>query len=639
MSMMKLAFFNAKNSILHYRTLILSQAFSVLVLFNFQHILYSGSFAVLGSRNQEYVEMLVQMVSFVLGCFMFFFLWYSTNVFLTRRKKEIGTYIFMGLSNEKIGQMYLVEAVLVGLCSLGLGLFSGAVCTGLFQMVLLKISGLAVEIQFFPGVKPFLTTTAVYLLIDLVFAVKGYVDITRSSILGMLSAARQSEDINRSGKRLVLQAVLGTAVLGCGYYLALKKGSASVMGNAFLAVILVTAGVYLLFGGMVPAVFQSMAADKKILYRGKRILWMNSMRFRIRKNYRTYAMVCILMLCSVTALAMGFALKGRYEAIIRFEHTYTFQLFSKRGDLNQQAEELIRRENEIRFSSRTPVLLLDPSLVKASGYDRRYGILPFSSVKKLAQDSGLEFTFAEPGDDQVIKVSHLYLMSMITQRAQVAVNIDGKDYVQVEDTSVPYLGYLQENMAYYLVNDRVYRKLLPRGEEYYAYNYRVEDPERFEQTKERLNELVDDRKEGWTARIAIDPKSNELDWIRVLYTICLFMFLVFVLAGGSIMFMKLYNDGFEEKERCQVILKLGFDREVLKQSIQAELAAAYGITFFVMAVSSFFSVRALGNMMFTDLTGVNLASLGAAFMIFSGWYILSVKAYERIAVFGGGIQD
>ena len=102
MSMIRLALINFKNSFRNYLSLILSLAFTILVLFNFQNLIDSEAFEVLGSKNQEYVEIIVQVISVVLGCFMFFFLWYSTNVFLTRRKKEIGIYVFMGLSNEKI---------------------------------------------------------------------------------------------------------------------------------------------------------------------------------------------------------------------------------------------------------------------------------------------------------------------------------------------------------------------------------------------------------------------------------------------------------------------------------------------------------------------------------------------------------
>ncbi len=131
--------------------------------------------------------------------------------------------------------------------------------------------------------------------------------------------------------------------------------------------------------------------------------------------------------------------------------------------------------------------------------------------------------------------------------------------------------------------------------------------------------------------MAIDPKSNELDWVKVLYSICIFMFLVFVLASGSIMYMKLYNDAFEEKAWYQVILNMGFEKETLRQSVKAELAAAYGLPFAVMAVSSFFSVKALGNMMFTDLSWVNGISVGVVLVILLLWYALSVRAYGRNA--------
>ena len=184
MGMIKLAMQNFRNGFKNYLSLVISLAFTVLVLFNFQNIIYSHGFEVLGTRNKEYVEMLVQIISFVLGCFMFFFIWYSTNVFLTRRKKEIGIYVFMGLSNDKIGKMYLIESALTGLSALLLGLGLGALSGGLFQMILLAVSDIAVEIQFRPSIGPVMITAAVYLAIYLFFAGKGYVSIVRSGRRG-----------------------------------------------------------------------------------------------------------------------------------------------------------------------------------------------------------------------------------------------------------------------------------------------------------------------------------------------------------------------------------------------------------------------------------------------------------------------
>lgn len=631
MRMMNLAFLNFKNGFKNYLSLVISLAFTILVLFNFQNIIYSGAFEVLGTRNKEYIDIIIQMISFILGCFMFFFIWYATNVFLTRRKKEIGIYVFMGLSNEQIGKMYFIETVLIGLSALFLGLIFGTLSTGLFQMILLLISDVTVDIQFRPKIRPIVITTLIYLAIYLIFVVKGYLGIVRSSVLNMISAAKQNEYVKQNQILLFLKSVLGLGILCIGYYLAVKEGRSNVMGNAFTAVVLVTIGVYLLFGGLLPFAFQALSRKKIFLYQKQRILWINNVIFRMKKNYRTYAMVCILMLCSVTALATGFAMRNRYDNILQFENTYTFQLLSSQNDLDAHAREAIEKNNEIVFSSQIPILSLDSSYINSGTYYNRYAILSYSRLKLLAEETNMEFSFEEPSDDETISISHLYLASLITERTNIKVDIAGKTYSQIDDVTIPYLGYLQESIRFFVVNDREYERLCPLGEELYTFNYRVKNLELFFQTRDNLDSMIKELKDEDIGRVAIDPASNELDWVKVLHSICIFMFFVFILASGSIMFMKLYHDAFEERERYLVIMKMGLDQQILKKSISIELATAYGMTFLVMGISSYFSVGALAKMMYTNLGIVNIISVIIVLVILLVWYFLSVRAFMRNA--------
>lgn len=187
MSMFQLALQNVKSSMKNYLTLILSLAFTILVFLNFQNIVFSDVLAVLGRHNQEYTNILVETISVVLGCFMFFFTGYATNVFLTRRKKEIGIYIFMGLGNEKIGRLYMIEMTLVGLATLFAGTGSGILFTQLFQMILLSISDISVDIGFHFSWQSLLITCAFFLTIYLFYVCKGYVNIVRSSVLSLVS--------------------------------------------------------------------------------------------------------------------------------------------------------------------------------------------------------------------------------------------------------------------------------------------------------------------------------------------------------------------------------------------------------------------------------------------------------------------
>ena len=73
MGMTRLAFLNFKSGFKNYLSLVLSLAFTVLVFLNFQNMLGSDAYKVLGTRNKEYIDILVGTASFVLGCFMVFF--------------------------------------------------------------------------------------------------------------------------------------------------------------------------------------------------------------------------------------------------------------------------------------------------------------------------------------------------------------------------------------------------------------------------------------------------------------------------------------------------------------------------------------------------------------------------------------
>lgn len=401
MRMFRLAFINFRNSFKSYLSLVLSLSFTILILFHFQNIVYSAPFAVLGEHNKEYIDMLVQAVSVVLGCFMFFFLWYATNVFLTRRKREIGIYIFMGMSNRRIAGLYMIEISLVGITALAMGTGLGVLSGGLFQMIMGAVSELAVDVQFGVSWKAVKVTAVSFLAMYLFFAVKGFWNITHSSVLGLISAARQNEYVRMPGAVLSAKAALGAGVLAAGYYLANKGGAQNMLNNALNAVVLVIIGVYLLFGGLIPLLFQALCGSKRFLYQGQRCLWINQMVFRMRKNYRTYAMVCIVGICSVTALATGFALKERYHNMIFFDNQYTFQLLTNQSGLEKTAAALIGGAGEI--ACQTSLTTLSP--------DAGHLVLKYSEVKRTAQESGAVFDLPEPVEDEVYYLSHQILMS------------------------------------------------------------------------------------------------------------------------------------------------------------------------------------------------------------------------------------
>ncbi|MBU3878347.1 ABC transporter permease [Faecalicatena sp. AGMB00832] len=631
MTLIRLSFSNFKRSVHEYGALILALSFSIFIFFNFQNIIYSDSMDVLQSMNKDYIDMVVMAASVVFGVFLFFFIWYATNVFLNQRKKEIGIYTFMGLDNARIGKMYALEAAFIGLFSLIAGLAAGAGFSKLFQMLLLKLSDIQADIRFSFTWKPVLTTSVLFLVIFGIMIIKGYVSILRSSVLNMLSGAKQEEMKPEKGWLTLLKVIAGIGVLAAGYVCAVQTGEIDTLGYALMAVILVIVGTYLLFGGAIPYFVRRLTGKKHFLYQKQRTLWLNSLSYRIQRNYRTYAMVTILMICAVTVLGMSIAMKQRYDKMVHFKDTFTIQVVAQHELDPAEIKEGIEQTNKVEYSAKVSYLMLDPSYFHTKFVNQSYAILPYSEVKNTANQSGLPFEYAELKQDEVIELSHVILMSFVGHDENKKIQIGEDQFTVMADDDTPFLGNMQEAMSIYVVNDEVYKKLEPLGLTFHLYNYKLKDPSNLNASMPYLKSLAEQDESGnYQVGIScVSPESKAEAWIRVMYSLCVFMFVTLILAGSSIIFIKLGNDSYEDKERYQVLMKLGIGKDVLGKSIKQEIRFTYYCPFVLMAVTSWFAIKALGNVMKEDLFRVNIYSAVSVLVVFTVVYLISVKVFRR----------
>ncbi len=628
MSLIRLTMSNFKRNLRNYMSLVLALAFSVFVFFNFQCVLYSDSMEVLNNYNKDYIDLIVHALSVVFGVFLFFFIWYATNVFLNQRKKEIGIYIFMGLGNKRIGKMYALEALFSGLFSLAAGLAAGVVFSKLFQMVLLRISEISVDIKFSFSLKPVLITACVFMPIYGLMVVKGYVSLVRSSVLDMLSGAKQKEMKAELAFLTAIKIILGVSVLGAGYYCAVRTGDIDSLAYALAAVILVIAGTYFIYGGLIPWLVRRLTENKQYLYQKQRNLWVNNLAFRLKRNYRTYAIVTVLMICSVTALGTSIALKQRYERSEHFRTTYTCQMVTKTEVDADEIQKGIEKENKVKYRSSIPLLALDPEKLQSKYKSANYAITSESAVKAAAGEAGLPYEHGKLGDNECIHLTHIMLLSF-TPEDNERVTIGDQEFQQIAESNVPYLGDLQNGLSVYVVNDAQYKKLLPLGAVMYLYNYKFEDPENLDASVPYLRSLAKEDQDRFVGVNLIRTEDKEGAWVRVMYSLCVFMFATLILACGSIIFIKLNNEAAEDMERYRVLQKIGIQKSTLYKSMKNEIRFTYYCPFVLMVLTSYFSIHAVGTAMKEDLLRINVFSAAAILLLFSIIYLISVRTFRR----------
>lgn len=628
MSLIRLTVFNFRRNLRNYMSLVLALAFSVFIFFNFQCVLYSDSMDVLNNYNKDYIDLIVRALSVVFDVFLFFFIWYATNVFLNQRKKEIGIYIFMGLDNKRIGKMYALEALFSGLFSLTMGLGAGVVFSKLFQMLLLRISEISVDIKFSFSLKPILVTAAVFMMIYGLMVVKGYVSLVRSSVLDMLSGARQKEMKIEPALLTAVKVILGVGVLGAGYYCAVKTGDIDSLTYALAAVILVIVGTYFLYGGLIPWLVRKLTENKTYLYQKQRNLWVNNLAFRLKQNYRTYAIVTVLMICSVTVLGTSMALKQRYERSEHFRTTYTCQVVAKKEVDPDEIQKGIEEQNQVKYRSSIPILALDPEKIRSKYVSANYGITSESAIKSAAEEAGLTYGYTKLRDDECIHLTHIMLLSFMPEKNE-NVMIGDQEFKQIAESNVPYLGDLQNGLSVYVVSDAQYENLRSLGAVMYLYNFKFEDPDNLDASAPFLKSLAKKDKDRYVGVNMIRSEDKEGAWVRVMYSLCVFMFATLILACGSIIFIKLNNEAAEDMERYRILQKLGIQRNTLCRSMKNEIRFTYYCPFVLMVLTSYFSIHAVGTVMKEDLIRINLLSAAAILVLFSMIYLISVRTFRK----------
>lgn len=545
----------------------------------------SGALDILGKKNQEFSEIIIAAISVVLVFFVFCFIWYASNVFLGQRKKEMGTFIFMGLDNKQLGKMYFFEMMMVGMISIVSGILAGIAFSKLFGMLFFKLSDIEASIpfdfQFITAIK----TALIFLVLYAFLMGKGYFNIVRTSVKDMLSANRQSEFKKANGFMTFFKAWISLLILCAGYYFALQIGDISSFIYMLLATVFVIVGIYGLYDSLMPFVLTKLSDKKTFLYKKERNLWINHLIFRVKKNYRTYAIVTIMMLCCVSALGAGLAMKQK-ASIPFFFHQYRVEKYTN---------------DQLAF------------------------VVSYSDYINFCKEAGLTPLKAKPQDLEAIELHKKYLISL-SDDTLGSVPIDQKELkiIAAEDTA--YFGMMQYNMNALIVNDKTFASLSKGKMMMDLYVVNIADQKNY---KAGIEELKAFNSEHTQVMIA-DLDSGEIVFIRVIYSLCIFMFAVFAFSCGGVLFMKTYNDASDDRQRYIILKNVGISKRSMHHAIQKEVAFTYILPIVITAFSSYFIMSALQNLMKSDpLRLITIISISVLAVLFFILYIISVKSFEK----------
>lgn len=599
----------------------------------------------------------------VIYIFSFIFLLYSNSFVMKRRQKEIGLYNILGLEKGHIMKMMVVETLFTSVISIIGGIAVGILGSKLALLLLLKILHVPAQLGFYVCVPGIVVCAVLFLPVVIVTLFRNVHRVRLSQPIELLRSGNTGE---REPKAKWLMALLGFICLGSGYYIAVTtKSPVTALGLFFAAVLLVMAGTYLLFTAGSIAVLKVMRWKKSFYYKIKNFTSISGMIYRMKQNAMGLASICILstgvLLMLSTTVSLNMGIEDSLSDMFPYDAGFTFNnvTFEEVPRLRNAFDEAVEKE-KIPYEEKITQVVLDISVTR-NGNDME--IL----TRDTAASANVEYLTVVP-EEEYEKISGKTVELKPGEILAFQEN-GGKGNISLNNVAYEVKEWLKEKPTY------------DRGDNVFYKTTIVVTKEDLQKMDALQKELVGkdrgylklefglyieggkeaDIKYGNILQEDLAPLAETLQaedgdmtpWFRYnireehyrsFYTLNggllflgIFLGFIFLVGAGMIIYYKQMSEGYEDKERFEIMQKVGMSRKEVKSAIRRQILMVFflpllmAVLHIIMAFPMISRLLGLLGMMNTELYILCTAGTIVVFaVIYAAIYMCTAKSYYKI---------
>ncbi len=575
--------------------------------------------------------------------FAVIFLFYTNSFLIKRRKKEIGVYNILGMGKRHIARMMAVETILTAGISILGGLVFGIIFGKLMYLLLLKILHNSVDMQFSVNGTAIVQTVILFAGIFLLTYLYNILQIQLVNPVELLHGGNQGEKEPKSRWLLV---IVGVAALGNGYWIALTtEAPLEALLKFFVAVVCVIIGTYALFIAGSIVVLKILRKNKAYYYNPKHFTSVSGMIYRMKQNGAGLANICVLSTMVLVMVSTTVSLYAGMEDILDSRFPRDVSIVCNEADTNKEEtlQRLIKEQCEkagVKITDRVRY---------------RYG-----SMNAVLKGNNLEKV------EQYYPDNHFYYVEMITQEEYNRIekqNVSLKEQEILTYTTNGKCGKKQINIAgqnYQVKKElsemtsqpkstaEMYKTLyivfanaeqIERIESFsYAdkFNLKGDDGKQKEALEQIQNEFYEKFPDG-TMESRMLSRSSFYELYGGLFFIGIYLGSMFIMATVLIIYYKQISEGYDDRERYQIMQKVGMSKKEVKRSIRSQVLSVFFLPLVVAVIHVAVAFKVMTKILgVLNLTNVSLFAVCTIITIavFAVFYIIvysiTAKEYYRI---------
>ena len=605
--------------------------------------------------GSDTISITLRLGNRITAIFAIIFLFYTNSFLIKRRKKEFGLFNILGMEKKHLSRVIAFETLYIAVISLTIGITIGVLLDKVMYLIVLKIIGVEVSLGFYISWSSILSTIILFLSIFIIIFINSLRQVHLSNPIELLKSSNVGE---KEPKTKWAMAILGVICLGAGYYISLTtKNPVAAISLFFVAVILVIVGTYLVFTAGSIAFLKVLRKNKNYYYNVKHFTSVAGMIYRMKQNAVGLANICILSTMVLVMISSTSSMMIGMEDIINTRYPYDISVYSDGSDANKK-ELLVNEINEAAKNEKVTNEVSYTYLNFAAIKDKDKFVTNSNSNSDIYNDiNNLIFVSLEDynritSENKSLEDGEVLLYSNRENYNYDTISVFDREY-KISEKVNEFLGngIISANVAssqYIVVKDfdeidYLYKKQKETfgenaSEIEFLYGIDlngtdVEKGEAYESIVGRLNE------KGFTYRCEtkLGARSSAISLYGGLFFIGIFLGVLFVMATILIIYYKQISEGYDDKERFEIMQKVGMSHSEVQGSIKSQVVTVFFLPLVTAGIHISFAfpfiVKILSVLNLTN-TKLFILCTVVSFIVFAliygVIYMLTARSYYKI---------
>lgn len=591
----KLAVTNLKNNRQFYLPYILAGMVSAMMFYLMRAI--QGNDGINAMRGAGTLGLVLTMGVVIVGACVCIFLFYTNSFVMKRRKKELGVYNILGMEKRHIAKVLAWEAVILYTVSVCGGLVCGIVFNKLMTMFLYKLTGLSESIPFYVSGWGCLQTAELFAVVYVLMLFYNFLQVKLANPIALLHGNNVGES---EPKAKWVSAVTGLVCIFTGYYLAVcADGVLEAVNLFFWAVLLVIVGTYELFVSVSIVVLKLLKKNKKYYYQTSHFITVSGMMYRMKRNAVGLANICVLSTMVLVILSTTVCLYAGVEDSLQSsfaeEVTATFYFDDVpdavvKEDLLQlfmdEAEKQGRKVTEVSEYANV-VFVIHSDGNEIALYDNEDASYGFSDMGMLYVMTKADYEkYTGQALDEIAQGS--VMVTAFEGIADDVIKVFGREYpiagrlILPEDFPDKEIeGFLGNTEVIYLIvgDDNALKDF----DAEIQYHVGVETDGTQEERKMYASVVmeaveVSRAQSGFNRSLIYSRAEQREEYMGMnggFLFLGLFLGILFLTITVLIIYYKQISEGFEDRERFAIMIKVGMSRDMVKKAINTQVRTVF----------------------------------------------------------------